>query len=50
MRTYRCTPELAQVVREAAKRLCVNESALTRYAVINGVQQIVSKHLNQTDV
>ena len=47
MRSYRCSPALAQVMREAAKRLHVNESVLFRVAVTTGVQQIVKKHLNQ---
>lgn len=50
MRSYRFSPALAEVMRETAKRLHVNESALMRVAVTVGVQQIVRKHLNETDV
>jgi hypothetical protein len=49
MRSFRCSPTLAQIIREAANRLQVNESVLFRIAVTTGVHQIVKKHLQKED-
>jgi hypothetical protein len=49
MQSFRCTPRLAHQVKAAARILHINESVLLRMAVTAGLQQIVAKHLNQTD-